>query len=646
MMKKIFKRGLVIFVIIAITSFFNFYNLNDLNAADLINASDHMSELMPANDSNHTIAFNTPSGVHAPAATITITFDTGFDPTAVTFADMDISHGAVTGYETEETLAAVAGVNIWGASFTGNVLTLAPPTNAGVNEIPPNNVVVIEIGTIASGGVNAINNPVIEGVYPVLIAGGFGDTSNMGVIVDDTTVGITAQVAGGGAAGGDVSPPVIFNVQVINITPFSSTVTWQTNETANSRVNYGETIGYEIATVFDGAYVSFHSLDLAGLTPDTLYHFQVISFDPSGNMAVAGDFTFTTLPLAEELIIFNVRAENIAAHSADIVWETNRDADSRTDYGLTDTYEIGFFSDPAMTLMHSVPLAGLLADTTYYFSVTSTDGLGNTVTSIGHSFTTLPEFLFVPNVNNFLADPDIDNVRVILTWQNPIIPDLGGVLIKRSTTAYPATPFDGDFVYNGPGELAFDTNVEFGQIYYYSAFAYNLNGDFASGAFDWAILIPDYTVHIKGWPEKRFPRTGNWDVNAGLFFRNAGSPVITNLYSVDTDEMGEADVLVDDLLPGVYDVSFKGLSHLNKLLFNIDVDPVSNTFIDFTEAETFDVLAGDVHLSKDNYVNGLDISATVIVLYTNDLHADLNQDTQVNGLDLSILVYNLYKWGD
>ena len=68
--------------------------------------------------------------------------------------------------------------------------------------------------------------------------------------------------------------------------------------------------------------------------------------------------------------------------------------------------------------------------------------------------------------------------------------------------------------------------------------------------------------------------------------------------------------------------------------------------VDFTEGETFRVLAGDVHVTKDNYVNGLDISATVMTLYTSDLHADLNQDTQVNGLDLSILVVNLYKWGD
>lgn len=617
----------------------------DAHAAILINVSDAMSVVTINDDSDHVIKMQTPSGVHAPAATITIAFDNNFIVSGVSYADIDLSHGPATGYETEESLAAAAGVNVWGAAFSGNMLTLVPPTNAGANEIGAGDIIVIEIGTIAAGGINMINNPAAEGTYPIAIAGGFGDYKTISVLVKNTIVGITAVVSSP-PGGGDATPPIISNVQVINITPYSATVTWQTNENANSFVDYGLTLAYEIGTVFDSSYVTAHSLDLTGLIPDTLYHFQVISRDISGNMAVAGDFTFTTLPLISELIIFNVRAENITAHSADIVWETNLAADSRADFGLTEGYEIGYSENGNLVFVHTIPLFGLLADTTYYFSVTSKDGDGHEVTSIGHSFTTLAEEFFVPNVNNFQAEADIDNARVILTWVNPDFPEFAGVLIKRSTIGYPATPLEGNFVYDGIAQLAYDTNVEFGIIYYYSAFAYDINGNFSSGAFAWTVLIPEYSVHIKAWPEKRVPREGNWETNGVLAFLTPGTPVITNLYSVTTDNLGEADVLVDDLLPGAYDTTFKGLSHLKKKVTDIDIDPVSHTFIDFTFGESFSVLAGDVHVSKDNYVNGLDISAMVPYLYSGNVDADLNLDSQVNGLDLSILVYNLYKWGD
>ena len=38
-----------------------------------------------------------------------------------------------------------------------------------------------------------------------------------------------------------------------------------------------------------------HSVVLSGLTPSTTYHYQVLSQDGSGNLAISGDFTFTTL---------------------------------------------------------------------------------------------------------------------------------------------------------------------------------------------------------------------------------------------------------------------------------------------------------------------------------------------------------------
>src|SRR6185295_3944974 len=41
--------------------------------------------------------------------------------------------------------------------------------------------------------------------------------------------------------------------------------------------------------------VTAHTIILNGQAPSTLYHFRVRSRDPSGNLALSGDFTLTTL---------------------------------------------------------------------------------------------------------------------------------------------------------------------------------------------------------------------------------------------------------------------------------------------------------------------------------------------------------------
>ena len=43
-----------------------------------------------------------------------------------------------------------------------------------------------------------------------------------------------------------------------------------------------------------------HSLAISGLSSDTTYHLQVRSTDTSGNDAISGDNTFTTVSLPED----------------------------------------------------------------------------------------------------------------------------------------------------------------------------------------------------------------------------------------------------------------------------------------------------------------------------------------------------------
>ena len=93
--------------------------------------------------------------------------------------------------------------------------------------------------------------------------------------------------------GGDTSPPVISNINATNITTSSATITWNTDEPSTSHVDYGTTTSYG-NTEGNGFLVTNHSVGLAGLSPNTTYHYRVRSTDASNNEAVSSDGTFTT----------------------------------------------------------------------------------------------------------------------------------------------------------------------------------------------------------------------------------------------------------------------------------------------------------------------------------------------------------------
>ncbi|MEW6600288.1 MAG: MopE-related protein [Nitrospirota bacterium] len=92
----------------------------------------------------------------------------------------------------------------------------------------------------------------------------------------------------------DTSAPVISGVEATGITSTSVTIGWTTNETSNTQVEYGTSVSYGDATALNASMVTSHSQQISGLNSSTLYHYRVISRDASGNMAVSGDYTFTT----------------------------------------------------------------------------------------------------------------------------------------------------------------------------------------------------------------------------------------------------------------------------------------------------------------------------------------------------------------
>ncbi|MCD4683665.1 MAG: DUF1349 domain-containing protein, partial [Bacteroidales bacterium] len=91
-------------------------------------------------------------------------------------------------------------------------------------------------------------------------------------------------------------PISITNIQAtIHSGNTGATISWNTNVPASSQVAYGLTSAYELGIITDPTLVTSHSLDLAGLLPDTEYHYQISSVTAEADEAITGDLMFTTV---------------------------------------------------------------------------------------------------------------------------------------------------------------------------------------------------------------------------------------------------------------------------------------------------------------------------------------------------------------
>jgi len=200
----------------------------------------------------------------------------------------------------------------------------------------------------------------------------------------------------------DTTPPIIQSVSVSSITEASAVTTWVTDEPSTSQVMVCHPDGTCTWTQPDETPVTNHSVTLSNLEPDTTYHLTLISKDESGNEATS-DRELTTLGQADTTppLISEVNISNITETSATITWETDEDATSQVEYGITDAYGSSTSWDEELTTGHSITLSELEPDTTYHFRLKSIDASGNEAMSeTGQIFETLPPVPVSPEVGS------------------------------------------------------------------------------------------------------------------------------------------------------------------------------------------------------------------------------------------------------
>ena len=194
----------------------------------------------------------------------------------------------------------------------------------------------------------------------------------------------------------DTIAPVISAIVATPATS-SATITWTTNEGADSQIMFGTSTAYGSNTTLDGTLMTAHSQMLTGLTASTAYHFQVKSKDSAGNIATSSDQTFTT----QAVVVVDTTAPAISSiafvagtSTASVTWLTSESATSKAFYGTANPLDINAsstlsVSTTTLVTSHTLSLTGLTASTTYSVVLDSSDAANNRTTSSQQLFTTL-----------------------------------------------------------------------------------------------------------------------------------------------------------------------------------------------------------------------------------------------------------------
>ncbi|HHE65003.1 MAG TPA: hypothetical protein ENL09_03170, partial [Bacteroidetes bacterium] len=218
--------------------------------------------------------------------------------------------------------------------------------------------------------------------------------------------------------GQDTTPPVISDISA-SVSTSTATITWETNELANSRVDYGTTTSYG-NTVTSSDLTIDHVINLSGLESSTVYHYRVISSDANSNNSTSTDYTFTTQTPDDTVSpnITNVAVSSINLTSVVITWSTDENSNSIVDYGETTSLGQMAGNLDDSTTNHSITLTNLNASTTYYFQVRSQDLAGNTATDNNsgnyYSFVTQKDTT-APTISN-VSVSTVSDTKATITW--------------------------------------------------------------------------------------------------------------------------------------------------------------------------------------------------------------------------------------
>lgn len=167
-------------------------------------------------------------------------------------------------------------------------------------------------------------------------------------------------------------------------------ITWRTSSATQGKVVFGTNRDDLKLFIEDSRSArTFHEVELANLSPDREYYYQIVAWNSSGRI-YSFIQKFDTKDFKDEKapIISDVRVGYVSGGTAVVEWETNEKATSQLQYDDKETYKFNAGSGSRVT-SHRVILRNLKTDTKYYARVRSRDKDNNFSSYHFVSFTTL-----------------------------------------------------------------------------------------------------------------------------------------------------------------------------------------------------------------------------------------------------------------
>ncbi len=150
----------------------------------------------------------------------------------------------------------------------------------------------------------------------------------------------------------DTRPPLINALQVEEVTPDSITVTWDTDELADSQVEFGANGNFQWMSSPGARFDRSHSVTLSHLAPDTLYVLRARTRDQNANLATSSILSIRTLRPTFAYLPLTAEAAQL---EPPMTWVTNSESGD-------DGYLKGVDGDPGTaSWKFSTPVGG-----TYY----------------------------------------------------------------------------------------------------------------------------------------------------------------------------------------------------------------------------------------------------------------------------------------
>ena len=314
-------------------------------------------------------------------------------------------------------------------------------------------------------------------------------------------------------AGEDVEVPTTPTLLSVDpVAPTQIDVTWSAasdNIQLSGYVLFRD--GISVATTTLTTYMD------TGLSPETLYEYEVYAFDWVGNISSTSNALSTTTPAVPVVppaatttpevnndstatIVFRLLDLNIvtARNSALLQFETSLPSRFALRWGRTDSYDDGFVINDTYRRTHQTFINELEPGTVYLFELIGYSPSGREVVLERGDFTTTELLSTTPaNVRNLAVQ--VDDVAANLTWQMPAEEIDSRVRIVRSHLGYPTDPYDGAVVFEGDAtSFTDDGALSQYDTQYYTVFVINPDGSVSSGAVVAARKVPVVVPGIPG----------------------------------------------------------------------------------------------------------------------------------------------------